>query len=498
MRIVGILLLFLASCTQMQGPYEDPQVKVPTSWKNTEDETSLELVEWWRIFEDPLLNDLEEQAMRNNKNALAAYQRMLQAYYQARFRLGALSPQIALAPAYFKQGSSAAGAGSASVLGEQANLAAANGNVNGINGAEGVVSSGSAPDLAKKRIMITNIEVPLNFSWELDLWGKISQNYLNAYYNFESFGFDSLQMLNQITSDVAVNYYLLRGFDSELEILNKIILSREDNLEINKERYQAGLINYLDVTRAEVDYNSAKADRENVIRERELQVNLVAVLIGIPATEFDIPGSPLSKELSPPTIPTGFPGELLVRRPDVLSSLTKIKAQYANVGVAYAEFFPDLTISGAIGYSSNKFRTLFDWQSRLWQMAASVMQIIYDGGRLEANLNQTLAAYAESISNYQEAVLTAFKEVEDSLINIKQRERQDVELNATVIAAQDTYDIAKSRYDSGLINYLDVVIAERDLLNSSRSSAVVHAQRFVDVALLAKALGGGWESKCTN
>jgi len=490
MRFLWILLIFFTSCTQLQDSYRDSQTGIPASWKNTANDESPQLEEWWVIFDDSILNDLIAEGIENNRNAQAAYQRMLQAYYQAKFRLGTLSPLVTLAPIYFKQGSSVTGFDTAALTGGQAALPTNIGNTGGGGGGNAIPSTGQT----RKRLIITDIDVPLNFRWELDLWGKLTQHYLNAYYQYESAEFDSWQTLNQITSDIAVNYYLLRGFDTELEVLNRIILSRKDNLDINKVRYEAGLINYLDVTRAEVDYNSAKADRENVFRERELQVNILAALIGRPASELELPFSPLSKEILPPLIPTGIPSELLTRRPDVLSSMTTIKAYYAEIGVAYAEFFPDLTISGAIGYSSNKFKTLFDWQSRLWQIAASIMQIIYDGGRLQANLNQTVAAYAESVSNYEETVLIAFKEVEDALINIRQREKQDVDLNETVIVAQDTYNLAKSRYDSGLINYLDVVIAERDLLNYSRSAAIVHSQRFVDTALLVKALGGGWDS----
>ncbi len=489
MRLSWLALIFLTSCTQLQGPYQDPQAEVPCSWKNgvTKEET-IDLEAWWEAFNDPMLNALQQQGIENNQTALAAFQRMMQAYYQARFRLGNLAPQLTLNPTYFRQGSSIAGLRPAALAGAQNNLPMQN----GVAPAAGALPS-TADAQVNRRVMVTNLNLPLNFSWELDLWGKLSQNYLNAYFQYESQNFSWLQALNQLTADIAVNYYLLRGFDSEIEIVDQIIFSRQENLNINKVRYQSGLINYLDVTRAEVDYFAAKADKESLTRQRELQVNLLALLVGAPASNLEIPFSPLAKEL-PPTIPTEIPSRLLVRRPDILSRLNQLKSAYAAIGVAYAEFFPDLTLSGAVGYASNRLSTLFDWQSRLWQMAASIMQIIYDGGQLKANLHQTAAAYAESVSLYEESVLTAFKEVEDSLVNIKQRHLQEVELVHTVVAAQETYDVAKSRYDAGLINYLEVVIAERDLLNYSRSMAIVHAQRFVDTALLAKSLGGGWES----
>lgn len=483
-----LILFFLGGCSQIQGPYDPPTVNVPENWKNETDESTPELYHWWVMFDDPILDDLENFAIQNNKTVAIAYQKMSQAYFQARFRFGALLPVATLDPNFFKQGSRTG--------------AAAGLNGGGLNGIPSPVGAGSSngasvpgccmPIIPPKRTIITNIEVPLNFSWELDLWGRLTQNYLNAYFTFQSTHFDSQQTLNQLTSDVAVNYFMLRGFDTEIEILDKIINSRQDNLDINKERFKAGLINYIDVTRAEVDLNSAKAEKENVIRERELQENILAILIGIPASELEVAYNPLPLDLSPPIIPAGIPCELLFRRPDVLSRERLVAALHANIGVAYADFFPDLTISGAIGFSSNQWSNLFDWQSRLWQMAASITQIIYNGGRLEANLYQTVAAYWESVSQYEESVLNAFKDVEDALVNTRQRERQEIDLQLTVVAAQETYDLAISRYNSGLINYLDVVIAERDLLNSSRTAASVHSQRFVDTALLVKGLGGGW------
>lgn len=505
MKIIWLFFLLLTGCAQLQGPYTPPSVDAPEDWKNKTNESPPILVEWWKVFNDRLLNELEEQGIQNNNDVEAAYQRLLQAYFQARFRLGALSPVITLEPTFFKQGSSVAAVGAASSLaqglggGAAAVPAAVPAGAN--TGRANAASSssnlpGALPNTTltpPKRVVITNIEVPLNFAWELDLWGRLSQDYLNAYYNYEKTYFDAQQVLNQITSDIAVNYYLLRGYDTEIEVLNSIIRSRQDNFDINKERYEAGLITYLDVSRAEVDLNSAKSDRENVIRERELQVNILALLVGMPASDLELRFLPLDIAVSPPAIPAGLPAELLWRRPDILSRSKNVQALFANIGVAYAEFYPDVTLSGAVGFASNKFKTLFDWQSRLWQMAVSVFQIIYNGGRLQANLNQTIAAYQESISQYEQAVLTGFREVEDALVNIRQREREEADLKATVVAAEDTYKLAMSRYESGLINYLDVVIAERDLLNYSRSTAVVHARRFVEVALLAKALGGGWE-----
>lgn len=479
-RLMLFVALLLAGCARLQGPYNPPQVEMPRDWKNETDETIPDFYQWWTLFQDPILDGLVDQTLANNKSAAVAFQKMSQAFYQSRYRLGALFPLLTIQPSFFKQGArtpaATSGAGSAATA------------------LSPTVPPGVSPLAIElpKRAVVANFLMPLDFSWELDLWGKLSQNYYNAYYLYEGSTFDLQQVLNQISSDVVINYYLLRGYETEIAILDKLIKTRQDNFDVNKERYDKGLISFLDVTLAEVDLFSAKAEKDNVVRLRALQENIIAVLIGVAASDFHLDFQPLPLDKEPPRVPAGLPCALLFRRPDILSAEKSIAAFHANIGVAYAQFYPDITLAGTLGYSSDQLSTLFNWQSRLWQMAVSISQIIYNGGSLQANLDQTIAAYWESVSQYEKIVLDAIKDVEDSLVNIQQREKQEADLEQTVRAAQDTYDLSKNRYDSGLTNYLSVVVAEKDLLTSSRTQASVHSQRFVDTALLIKALGGSW------
>lgn len=466
------LFLLLQSCARLQGPYTPPCIGEPKSWKTESDERLVELDEWWRLFKDPSLDELIQRAIENNKTEAVAYERMIQAYAEARYRYGALYPVVSLAPFFFKQGSLAAG--------QQRETETP------------TTTPIIPPVVQQRRNVFTEVELPLTFFWELDLWGKLKQSYLDAFYTYENVSFQLQDYLNQLTADVASNFYRLRGYDSEIDLLNRLIASREENLKVNQERYTAGLINYLDVTRAEVDLGSARSERENIILERQIQENILAVLVGAAASDFSLPHNPLPIELDPPVIPTGLPSYLLERRPDVAAKEKAMQAYHAKIGVALANFFPDLILSGEIGFLNNQFQNLFDWRSRLWQFAISSTQILYNGNRLQEDTNKTVAAYKQTICEYEETVLESFRQVEDALITIKQKSKQELEMLYTTKAAEETYNLAMDRYNSGLINYLDVVVAERDLLTASRSATNLHADRFTATALLIKSLGGGW------
>jgi len=457
-------LFLLAGCTPFQGNYNPPQTAVSSAWKGDYvEDAEAQYHCWWTLFNDPLLEEYENVTLENNQTVAASYHRMAQAFYISQGDYGFFFPDATLDSRFFKEGSR-------------------------------LTFGKKTPGNSKRRIFTAD-ELFLNFNWELDLWGKISQTYLNSFYQYESSSFTFNAALNQITSDLALNYYLLRGYDSEIQVLNQVIESRQDNFELNKFRYNAGLIDYMDVTRAEVDLWSAEAELKNVVRQRNLQENILAVLQDKVSSEFHVPFIPISLDDNPPVIPVYIPCDLLVNRPDICAAERKVAAFHSNIGVAYAEFFPSLNLSGSLGVASTTIDSLFNWKSRLWRETVNVAQIIFDGGQLQANLGQSKEAYYEAISLYQDTVVNAIKEVEDALINIKQRTAQQDDLARTYTAALDTYNLAKDRYESGLINYLDVVIAERDSLRSARSLAIVHAQRFADTALLIKALGGGWVSK---
>jgi multidrug efflux system outer membrane protein len=246
----------------------------------------------------------------------------------------------------------------------------------------------------------------------------------------------------------------------------------------------------MDVTRGEAEVSRAKADLADTERLRGIQENSIATLVGIPAPVFSIHFNPL--EFPPPLIPEGLPSELLYRRPDIAQAERELAAAYAQIGVAYAAFFPTVNLTAGLGLESPVAHALLSWKARFWEVGLNVMQSVFDGGRNCANLAYTQSLFRESLANYQEHVLTAFQDVEDSLVSIRQRAIQDEALLEAARAARQTLNLSEMRYNRGLINYLDVVDAERTLLQTEQNSIIVLGERYVSTVRLIKALGGGW------
>ena len=318
-------LVFMTGCQNRSSLEADPQIDLPCDWKEQQSAEDITLDRWWETFDDCQLNELEELAISFNKTTAVATQRLRKLYYQARVNFGALFPEVNLSPGFFKQGSVAAGFPGAIIDQDLAEGPAENVDVLPVENNNGPPATGNI--VGQNRNVFTNITVPLNFRWQLDLWGKLSNRYLAAFYQFQSSYFDLSQTLNQVTTDVAVNYFLLRGLVSEEVILRKIIAVRLEALQINQARYEAGLSFYLDVTRAEVDLNSAKSELEDVLRRQALQQNLLAVLTGHYAADFELQAASLPQLLQPPDIPVILPAKLLVRRPDIFARLALIKSE---------------------------------------------------------------------------------------------------------------------------------------------------------------------------
>lgn len=223
---------------------------------------------------------------------------------------------------------------------------------------------------------------------------------------------------------------------------------------------------------------------------RDRKIDL-AVLCGIPASELTIEKDALTS--LPPEIPAGIPSTILCQRPDIAQAERTMASLHAQIGVAYASLFPSLSLTGSLGLLSPEWGSLFTWKARLWSMGANVVQTVFDAGRNEANIEVAIAKYQEGLSNYQQQVLVAFKEVEDALASLHELARQASALNDAVIAGQQTTDLTLERYLKGLTNYLEVVDAERALLEAQQIAAQVRGDRYISTVLLIKALGGAWQ-----
>lgn len=507
-----ILLLLSVSSCQFGCPYRPPTVDAPVAWKTSygeenqvttpeawktdchetntpedSEQTSNEIwsepclesmTNWWEIFEDPFLNQLENQALESNYSLWGALERVAQACAIAGVNGAARWPLITFTPSYSRSG----------MLIENPIVDAFGGNNGQQQQPNANVVQQRIPSLV--RFINSAYTLPFNFSYEIDLWSRIYNTYYGSVLRAEAAKEAYLGVLLSLTTDIATNYFILRGLDTQQVILQKNIAIRQQALQISQARFQGGLVIYADVTRAEAELAAAQAQSIDIARQRALQENILAVLVGTPAPLFSLEPNPLFG--SPPLIPTGFPSDLLYRRPDIAQAERNLAAAHTDIGVAYAAFYPSLQLTTTLGLESPRFASLFSWQARLWEVGANVVQTVFNAGRNSYNLSYYLSRYREALSNYEQQVLIAFKDVEDALINLKQQTSQEQALHVAVEAAQQTLALSQIRYTHGLANYLEVIDAERTVLADELNAALVFTQRYLSTVMLIKALGGGW------
>jgi len=325
------------------------------------------------------------------------------------------------------------------------------------------------------------------------LWGRVRRSFegANADAQARVAAFENTLLI--LKADVAQNYFALRTLDTERAILRNTIHLRSEALDLVNARYKGGASSELDVSRAETELTSTKAELLAVDRRRAEIEHALAVLVGQPASEFAVKELPLDGNTLPPVIPAGLPGDLLERRPDIAEAERLLAAANARIGVAKAAFFPVVRITGTAGFESFDVESLFNWESRVWSIGPSVTLPLFQGGRNRANLKRSRAAYEENVANYRQRILVAFKEVQDALTGARLLSEQAAVQDQSRASARNTADISNKRYRAGLVSYLEVVDSERTALGAERESARIAGQRLVTSIQLVKALGGGWQ-----
>ena len=263
------------------------------------------------------------------------------------------------------------------------------------------------------------------------------------------------------------------------------------SLELTRDRRAGGIVSDLDVAQAETVFRTARAQLPAIALQRAQFEHALAVLIGKPASSFEIPERALTT--TPPAIPLGLPSQLLERRPDIAAAERRMAAANASIGVAKAAFFPTLRLNGLAGFESVSAATLFDWPSRFWSVGPSLTLPLFEGGALRAGLRLAKAAYEETVANYRQTVLTAFGEVEDNLAAQSLLASEYEEQTSALRAANRQLEIANDRYRAGLVTYLEVATAQNTTLSLERTTVQRRGQQLVTAVALVKALGGGWQ-----
>ncbi|MGA7363914.1 MAG: efflux transporter outer membrane subunit [Candidatus Sulfotelmatobacter sp.] len=420
---------------------------------------------WWEIFDDPELNALEEQLDINNQNIKQYFENFMEARAVVREARAQYFPTLTTAPSF--------------------NRSRTSGNLN----TAPVNTSGTGT--AAKQLQSTVYTLPLEASWEPDLWGKVRNMVRQAQYaaQVSAADLESERLTEQ--ASLAEYFFEIRGQDHLQQIYDDTVAADQKAYDLTRALYESGIEDQISVVEAETTLQSAQAGATNVGIARAQYEHAIAVLIGKTASDFSIPVKPMT--VAPPPIPVGVPSDLLERRPDIAAAERTMAEANATIGIAYAAYYPNLTLSAEGGFESSAFHNWLSWPSRFWSVGASIPETIFDAGLRRATVQQYVATYNADLASYRQTVLTAFQQVEDGLAEVRILSKEIQQEQQAVDSAETYLKLEQSRYDTGVDPYLDVLIAQTIVLADQQTLNSLQVQQMTYAVALVEALGGGWD-----
>jgi len=466
-RLAGALLAgaFLTAGCAVGPDYKRPPVPTaatfaePGPWKTAEPRDGLPKPEWWKVFHDPALDALEAQAQTASPTLQSAMARYDAALAVARISRSALIPGLAVNP----------------------------------SGARERFSGHRQVQPGSTRFAYTTntFDVPLDLTYELDIFGQARRALESAREAAAAQGALYQNVLLTLEAGVAQNYFSLRALLSQQALLRQNVSLLSDTLDLVRKLRKGGVNSDLDLYQAQAQLEAVQSTALAVDQSIATQLHALAVLIGKTPESFSI--AAMALDLDPPEVPVGLPSDLLERRPDVAAAERTLASLNAQVGVAKAAFFPSIGLTAYAGLNSNDLNNLISSGSREWGVGPAISIPIFRGGALIAGYDVAKANYQAAVAAYQGQVLSAFQDVEDGLSNLRYLAQQSEVLDHAVKDSQKVADISTLRYKNGLVSYLEVIDAQRTLLQNQISFANTRAQRFISTVLLVKAVGGGWQ-----
>src|SRR5262245_34709133 len=450
----------LSSC--MVGPeYVRPPVVTPVAykesegWKVAQPQDTVIRGTWWEMFNEPQLNALEAQLDISNQNVVAAEAQFRQARALVREARASYFPTVTLG------------------LGvTHAHIPA--------------LTTGAAARTE------TSYSLPLDVSWELDVWGRIRRTVESSQANAQASAADLEAVRLSVQAALAQAYFQLRTYDAQSELLERTVAAYQKSLELTQNRYAAGVASQAEVVQAETQLKTTQAQAIDIGVQRAQTEHAIALILGENASSFSLPPTPLVT--SPPAIPIGAPSELLERRPDVAAAERNMAAANAQIGVAEAAFFPTLTLSASGGFESTDASKWLTWPMRFWSVGANVSETVYDGGLRRAQTDFARAAYEATVASYRQTVLAAFQTVEDNLAALRILEQEAQVQEEAVTAAQRSVTLTTNQYKAGIATYLNVIVTQAIALTDEITAVQILGRRMTAAVLLVEALGGGWNA----
>jgi len=455
--LLALALLALASCKV--GPnFVRPEAETPPAFKEAKDwkpahpSDTAPRGPWWSVYDDPILDALEQQVAISNQNLKASEAAFRQARAIVHETEATLFPVVSAT-------------GSATHAGV---------------GARGTGRSGSVFTLTGQA------------SWEIDLWGRIRRQVEANVASAQASAADLANAQLSAQALLAVDYLQLRISDQLKKVLDDNVEDFRLSLVITQNRYRAGIASRSDVASAEAQLDGTRAQSIAVGVQRAALEHAIAVLVGKPPAEFSI--EPKLYDLHVPDIPVSLPSALLERRPDIAGDERRIQSANAQVGVAIAAYYPTLTLNASYGFASPSLGNLLEGPASAWAVGGQVAETIFDFGQRAAQVEAARAFYDESVANYRQTVLTAFQQVEDELAALRILEQEDAVQRNAVKSAQEAVQLFINQYKAGTIAYTSVIIAQAAALQDEQTQLNILQGRLVASVSLMEALGGGWDA----
>ncbi len=431
-------------------------------WKKAQPRDDISKGDWYAVFRDPKLNELEAQAQASNQTLRAAVARVSEARAVARQSEANFFPSLDF-----------------NADGSRQRASPNNGTIAAQSGGHAMPQTFNSATV-----------VPFDLSYEVDLWGKVRRAFEASGDQAQASLADYENVLLTLKADVATTYFAVRTADSQIDVQRRTIQSYQQNLDLTNSRFQGGISTQLDVEQAKATLAAAQAQLATLQQNRAQLEHAVAVLLGKPPAAFSLRFHPLATRL--PAIPAGLPSDLLERRPDVAAAERRVAAQNARIGVAISAYFPSVHLTGQTGFDSGDLGLLFNWESRIWSYGPNIQFPIFEGGQISANVKQQRAAYEENVADYRQQVLVAFQDVEDSLSALRYLARQSEAENRAFTSYKKALELTNARYTTGLVSYFEVIQAQGLALDAEQLTVQIEGNRIGATVRLIKALGGGW------
>ena len=458
-RCAWIAFAFALSGCMLGPDYQRPQTPLPTTYADapTVDATASTTtigVDWWKLYDDPILNDLVATALSENLDVVAAVARIEEFDADLREANAALFPEIDLGGAAARSRSSRA------------------------------VASPTQNRVSN------DLRVALSTSFEIDFWGRLRRLLESARAQVLATHYAKDVVSLSLAGLTTQTYFSLRSLDAQITATSETLTTREEYLRVVQRRVDGGLASGLDLAQARGARSDAAAQLKDLVRQRALAEHLLGTLTG----RLDLKLSPgdLAQLPVPPVPPTGLPSTLLERRPDIRQAEENLVAANAQIGVAKAALLPKISLTGNFGGESAALSSLLQSGAGIWSIGVALAQPIFTAGRLSAEVDATTARQKQALAGYQKSIQTAFREVSDALVNVGQTAASEVDLQSSVDAARDALRLSSERYEAGYSAYLNVLDAQRTL-NTSQLALIRNRQALLSASVdLMKALGGGW------